>query len=296
MLKDAPGYSIWRTLLPLLLFFVFHWVAQFVVTTAVLVMWLPEIMSQMEEAQTTVALFQEELMRYLLQIGLYVQQRYGLLMRVLGAVFTFFYAFFAFRKDRKIKRESDVKVKNGGKAKYYALIVGFALVSSLVLNVILILLGQAFPAFAESQNASYLLSTPLWLQLLGLGLVIPIVEELVFRGLLFKRYQERYGFLGACGWSTLFFAFAHGNGGNLSFMYAFVMGLFLAYVYVKFGTIKAPVLFHIVINLLAVIMTYTQGLRWLFADGIRISVGVVLGTFLAASLFVLMQHSKIEKE
>ena len=67
------------------------------------------------------------------------------------------------------------------------------------------------------------------MQLLCLGVLVPISEELVFRGMMFKRLREQSGFMHAAIFSSVVFALLHGN--MVQMLYAFATGMMLSYVY-----------------------------------------------------------------
>lgn len=77
------------------------------------------------------------------------------------------------------------------------------------------------------------------------GIWGPIMEELVFRKALIGSLL-RYGEGVAIVLSALGFAFFHGNLNQ--FVYAFSIGLFFGFIYVKTGNIKITMLLHIFVN------------------------------------------------
>lgn len=87
---------------------------------------------------------------------------------------------------------------------------------------------------------------PLSVVLLGGCILGPLCEEVLFRGLLAGRLA-RYGQKPAAFVSALLFGLYHAN--LSQFCYAFLLGLLLAYAYFYTGTLKMPVLLHILINL-----------------------------------------------
>lgn len=87
---------------------------------------------------------------------------------------------------------------------------------------------------------------PLSVVLLGGCILGPLCEEVLFRGLLAGRLA-RYGQKPAAFVSALLFGLYHAN--LPQFCYAFLLGLLLAYAYFYTGTLKMPVLLHILINL-----------------------------------------------
>ncbi len=96
-------------------------------------------------------------------------------------------------------------------------------------------------------------------ELLGSCLVIPIAEELLFRGVVYKRLKLYFGVTPALIGSALIFGIMHVN--LVQFLYAAVIGLLLAFVLEKTGKLSMAVFFgHIAANLVAV-----------FADGDRMA-------------------------
>ena len=81
--------------------------------------------------------------------------------------------------------------------------------------------------------------------LLYMVICAPIVEELVFRKLIVE-HTVRYGQGVAIVVSGVMFGLFHGNLNQ--FMYAALLGMFLAFLYVKTGNIKVTIGVHMVIN------------------------------------------------
>ena len=84
------------------------------------------------------------------------------------------------------------------------------------------------------------------ISLLILGFAVPIAEELMFRGLIFRHLKSFMGRKTAIVLSALLFGMYHGN--MVQGIYAFLMGFLLVWVYERFGSIFAPVLFHCAAN------------------------------------------------
>src|SRR5699024_9945509 len=125
------------------------------------------------------------------------------------------------------------------------------------------------------------------LQLLILGGVIPVAEEMMFRGLLFRRFRERQRFWYSAVCSSVFFAFMHTS--ITQTIYTLLLGLMLSYLYEKFGSLKAPVLLHIVMNTGSVLLTATGGFRWIGADPMRMAAAAIGGAFICSVAFVMLQ-------
>lgn len=108
--------------------------------------------------------------------------------------------------------------------------------------------------FYESYNevSQILYSGPLLIQILASSVAAPLIEEFLFRGLLYKRIRTYLKMVPSMLISAVIFGLMHGN--VVQFLYAFILGLFFAFVYEKFKTIWAPVIFHAGANLIAVIV------------------------------------------
>lgn len=125
---------------------------------------------------------------------------------------------------------------------------------SIALNNMIFISGlpELFPAVSEVQENIY---TPvLWLQMIGIGMIVPIAEELVYRGIFYGSLKQHVGINMAMTGSALIFGVMHGN--MVQGLYAGLTGLFLAWVYETCGSILAPVVVHIAANMTSVLGTY----------------------------------------
>jgi len=91
------------------------------------------------------------------------------------------------------------------------------------------------------------------LQILAVGLIGPIVEELCFRGIVFTRLLYWMPVWAALTIQGALFGIAHMN--LLQGMYAFVLGVFLGWLYVRFRTLWLPIIGHVVFNMMPIILT-----------------------------------------
>ncbi len=84
--------------------------------------------------------------------------------------------------------------------------------------------------------------------ILTVGIIVPILEELIFRRLVINS-TCKYGYGAAIMISAFTFAVYHGN--FVQFFYAFGLGLLFAYIYCKTGKLRYTVLLHMGYNLYA---------------------------------------------
>lgn len=90
---------------------------------------------------------------------------------------------------------------------------------------------------------------------LAIGILVPVAEELVFRGAvlrgLLRLFSDKWHW-GAIVVSAVIFGAAHGN--MAQFVHAFVMGLLIGWMYYRTSSIIPGILFHWVNNTVAYIM------------------------------------------
>ena len=89
-------------------------------------------------------------------------------------------------------------------------------------------------------------------QLLGLGMLVPLAEELIFRGLIYTRIRKRIPAGAAIFFSALLFALFHGN--VIQMIFAFPLALILAWLYERSGWFACPLAFHMGANLTAIVL------------------------------------------
>lgn len=109
--------------------------------------------------------------------------------------------------------------------------------------------SESYQSVAESQYGAWF---PLGL--LCYGIIAPVAEELLFRGIVYG-YLRRFTVpAAAIGLSAGLFAVYHGN--MVQGIYAFVIGCVLAYGYEYFGDFRMPVAIHILANILVYSLSY----------------------------------------
>ena len=102
------------------------------------------------------------------------------------------------------------------------------------------------PTFQEISQIQF--DTPIWLGILSYGILAPLGEEVVFRGVVYGQLKKVMKVPAAIVLSGLAFGLFHGN--LVQAVYATVIGVLLALVYELYGTLAAPMVFHSVANVL----------------------------------------------
>ena len=98
--------------------------------------------------------------------------------------------------------------------------------------------------------AKALYSDTLWLQILVVGIAAPAAEELLFRGILYRRMRTWLGAGPSAVAALTIFAAAHGNW--LQAFYAILLGAILIWAYEHFAKLIASILIHMAANLVSI--------------------------------------------
>ena len=122
-------------------------------------------------------------------------------------------------------------------------IVGLAITSAL---------GTIFQTEITNPVETLINSSDIWLNLILISVAGPIFEEIFFRKFLIDR-TIKYGARVSIILSAVIFGFFHGN--ISQFFYAFLLGGFFAYVYIKTGKIIYPIILHIIVNLMGSVVS-----------------------------------------
>ncbi len=118
---------------------------------------------------------------------------------------------------------------------YFALIYG--------INIFLNLISSAI----NIEGQKFIVQRPIYTDIIYAICIAPVLEEIVFRGVLMT-YLKKYGIQTAIIVSSLFFGISHYN--IYMIIPAFFIGIVLAYVSYKYS-IKYSILLHILLNIVA---------------------------------------------
>lgn len=141
----------------------------------------------------------------------------------------------------------------------------------------------SYQAVQENQFSAYFA-----LGLVCYGLITPIAEELMFRGVVYGSLRSMMNVKAAMVLSALLFGMYHMN--VVQGIYGFVMGCLMVYAYEYFGTFMAAVFIHITANVLAYCMRYSG----LAASGfVSWPVCAVFLAVAAAGLLLLHRKRKV---
>ena len=149
-------------------------------------------------------------------------------------------------------------------------------------------LKQTSSGYQAVENAFYS-STLLW-EMLILCLFVPVVEEILYRQMVYEAVAEWLGDLFAIVLSALLFALFHGN--IVQFLYALILGICLGLVRANFSSVLVPILGHISANLISILRGTTKGFTFVSSGssmyiqvtGILVVVSILIVIYLGIRL------------
>ena len=128
-------------------------------------------------------------------------------------------------------------------------------------------------------------NSSIWATIIFAGILSPIIEEVLFRGVMLNKLRT-YGDKIAIITTALLFGLFHENFSQ--FFYAVGLGMIFAYVTLKTGTIKYSIGLHIMINMMGSVIG-TQVLNSTIATMIF---GIVVWIFVIAGLILFIKDFK----
>lgn len=131
-----------------------------------------------------------------------------------------------------------------------------AVSASLGLNALLTLTGFSQNSSSYQKVADHQYGVAFGIGLVLYGLVSPLAEEVLFRGVIYNRLRRLFGPVIGIVASALFFGAFHGN--IVQGVYGMVMGILMAYLYERSGKFFIPFLFHAVANLAVYTVAHVQ--------------------------------------
>ncbi|WP_405316093.1 CPBP family intramembrane glutamic endopeptidase [Methanobrevibacter sp.] len=156
-----------------------------------------------------------------------------------------------------MKKLDDVEIEKASvNAKTFILYTGITITLMWIGNItgliITMLLSGAMQNDIANPVQQLINSADIWINLLVISIFAPICEEILFRKFLIDR-TIKYGAKVSIILSAVLFAFFHGNLNQ--FFYAFLMGGFFAYVYIRTGKITYTIILHAIVNFMGSVMS-----------------------------------------
>ena len=278
MQRKSFGKLIWEIASPILVHLGVTFLVEMVFLMAYYLKSLPELVAAMES--------EEALMEFVMETA-NIMYEYVVELTAITALATL--PFLIWMRKRDKRKENAVGIVPNKKAPLskYFLIAGISIPFAVGFNNILTLsnLGEYSIAYQETAEALY---TPsFFVQIVCLGLIVPITEEFIFRGLIYKRMRMNTSPMRAIFSSALFFGIYHGN--SVQMIYGTICGLLMAYLYEKYGSIKAPIFAHMLMNIVACILTEVDGFTWMFVKPVRMAIITIACAAIASTMFLFIR-------
>lgn len=186
----------------------------------------------------------------------------------------------------------DAAIQMEGKTKTaeYVLLAVFAAAFALGVNILMALAGltQVSESYREVAGRQY--SVAFGAGLLIYGLISPLAEEIVFRGLIYNRMRRYFGKMLSVVVCGIMFGVYHGN--LVQGIYGCILGIAITYSYEWFGSFFAPVLFHAIANIAVFIAGYDQAATGNIATPLN---GIALAAAAGLVLYVMRMVRKRQK-
>lgn len=228
--RYSTGGQIWRLIYP----FLIHYGATLLATIALYLVYLIQAGGLQETASAG---------QRLINSTLYVT--------LIGDLTAAMILYLFYRKDQMHRKEG---FSGTGKAFVWAppviwfSVIILAIATGQFLNDLIngLHLNDLFTGYSEVSEQAFS-GQPVGLMILVVGIIGPICEELMFRGIVFHRLKDWVKPQAAIAISALLFGIYHGN--VVQFFYATCMGVMLAVIYDKTGTLWISIVAHIAANL-----------------------------------------------
>lgn len=117
-------------------------------------------------------------------------------------------------------------------------------VSSMIMGIIALLMDSALLDHIENMNM--IMGGNVWLAFIGIGIIAPIIEEIIFRGLIFRELEKVMSLNAVIVVQGLLFGLFHMN--ITQGAYASVLGIVLGLLLVWTRSIWTPIIVHLVNN------------------------------------------------
>ena len=237
MKKQGIISKLWGVVYPPVLYMLIQEIVAFVF------IFLAVIITEILLSVKGISLGTDELTEFIINN---VYNSLSLWLIAISALLTMPFVINAFNKDTKAKKQMPgyVRYKRVSPFKYL-LIVPFAVcgmyAGSLVSNILSMVMPSWFyESYSGVEDALY--SGSIYLQIAVIVIIAPLIEEMIFRVLVYNRIKRMSNVKAAAILSALFFGVFHLN--FVQGVYAFIIGILLVYVYEKYKSMWAPFVFH----------------------------------------------------
>ena len=279
MQRKSFGKLVWEIASPILIHLAVTFFVEMIFIMAYYLKSLPELVAAMES--------EEALMEFVMNTA-NTMLDYVVELTAVTSLITLPFLIWMRKRDRRKENAAGIIQNKKAPLSKYFLIAGISIPFAIGFNNILTLsnLAEYSIAYQETAEALYTPSFPV--QILCLGLIVPITEEYIFRGLIFRRMRMNSTPKRAIVSSALFFGIYHGN--SVQMIYGALCGLLLAYLCEKYGSLKAPIFAHVLMNVVACVLTEVEGFTWMFIKPIRMAIVTIACAAIASTVFLFIRE------
>lgn len=179
------------------------------------------------------------------------------------------------------------KLKTKKVAEYFLLAV-FAVTFALGMNILLTLIGITGSSKTFDDVAARQHGVTLGVGIIIYGILTPLAEEIVFRGLIYNRMKRYFPVGLTIVVSGILFGAYHGN--LVQGIYGSIMGIAISYMYERYESFAAPFLFHSLANVSVFIAGY--GIYGFQMISTTLNCVIFLFVSIISLLFILRSKSK----
>lgn len=174
-----------------------------------------------------------------------------------------FFAWYAFRAGIVIRSRKKGVYRYPASFCYVMAVVMCGIVNNYLFAMMTSIVQEFSSGYWQVVTVFY--NNDLWIEILALCIIGPLVEELVYRGFVYQRLQKSSSETTAAVLSALLFGVLHLN--LVQGVYAFVLGILLAHIVYKTGSLLTAAAAHMAANLVSVLWTETDWLEFLNQSG-----------------------------
>lgn len=278
--QESGGKKIWRLIYPSLAYYGITLLVCLIASIIISYSVMSENLADVLEGQL------EGVMTEMIELV----YSYSLEMQMAAVALSLPVMIIFYQRDRRRRlQEGYVELLPDRSPVWMILVAVFGAITAYAGNGMISLSGLYQVSDSYEEVAEVFYQGKLGLEILCLGILSPILEELIFRGLMYRQLTEMMSKKTAVILAALLFGAYHGN--FLQMIYSFCLGLLMIYVYERFQTILAPILFHIGANLLGVLLSETTALSFMYQ-----TVGAMYASVIITSLLIIVMVWLIEKK
>lgn len=228
--KETPGILVWRVIYPFLVYFVIALIVQMIIV-------LPQSID-------VINTLMKENLSYAEMVDRLQEVIYGeaMLLTAISSFVAIPVLYFFYIRDKKYWPVKNFVETTKVPASKYVYVILIGVVISLAFNHLFELVGFEDASEVYSKLEAAIDKSPYIWKFIAIAIAAPLAEELIFRGLMYKRLRRCLSVKTSMIVSAAAFGLTHGN--IVQLIYAFSVGMLIAYVYEMYKNLLAPIIFH----------------------------------------------------